>query len=329
MKRLTATLLVVSVLFSGCSLFQKDPQEAVNEGVKEFAQVKRASSLTKVSGIIHSPAGETPAQITFDFEVQGQADSTNQEEPRFDVTMKVNVGVDDKKGSAEIQVRSLNKKLFLKLNSLSLPGQPAELEEQLKTISQTWWNIPMEDTPFGKLNEEQKGLQEKLKNLTFFENAAEDGPEVVQGMDGTRYRVDLNKEAVKELLVEISRLGGQIPSPEEQTALADALSELSFSGVLTIGEDDALHRVRSTVSVQPTQGASSSFDIDYQGWDYGEKFELAEPADAREFSPLLLLPLMSTLGSLSAPAEAILPAEGDLGAEQTPESTEAEGVPAQ
>lgn len=321
MKKIIVLGVLLSIFISGCQLFKKDPQEAVTEGISKFVEVKKMKTELTVKGTIVAPAGETPSKVQFSFESIGSSDVSDEKTPQLDLAIKISAAMDGKEAVGEAQVRTLNDKVFFNVSKISVGGEAGKnINEQLSSVLKRWWFFPLgENNPFGKLSKEQKELQEKLKGTTFFVNAKEEGSENVHGIDATKYRVDLDKEVLKNFLLDVGRSSGNQISPDEEAAIASSLKDIEFSGALWVGTDGAVHRIAGTVSVQPGQGPSSSFDVDYAGWDYGLDFEVAEPDPASEFNPFMLLPIASLFGNLDAPEEALDSSEAPpQGEEESP-----------
>src|SRR3989338_1961240 len=118
MKKIIASLLVVSVIVSGCSLFKKDPQKAVNEGISQFSTVKKLTSKLTVKGTVKSPTGEKPEKIDFTIEASGKSDLTDTESPLVDMVFKLSASADDMKGSGEIQFRTVDKKIYVNVSKI-------------------------------------------------------------------------------------------------------------------------------------------------------------------------------------------------------------------
>lgn len=312
-------LLITTLLISGCSLFQKDPQKVVNEGVQEFAMVKKMHSSMTLSGTISAPPGEKPEKIRFTLTVNGTSDVSDSSSPLVDSLLKLDVTFDDKKASGELAFRVIEKKIFAKLANLALPGDAGSA---LGSVVNTWWMMPdTSGTPFGQFSDQQKQIQELLKTTNFFTNPAEDSEEELDGVQTTKYRVELNKEAVKKFISETARLADAKITPEDEMAIGDGLKDLEVSGAVWIGEDDVLHRVKGTITIAPVEGSLSSFDIDYRAWGYGEDIAVAAPENSQEFNPLILLPLIGALSGLEegapvAPAGEGTPIDQPLGASQ-------------
>lgn len=323
MKKILTSFLLLTVLISGCNLFKKSPQEAVNKGMKRLAEVKKMSSKLVLSGTVQAPAGELPAKVIFFLDATGKNDMSDSKSPKFDMKLNLNVGADALSGSGEVLLRSVDKKIYVNLANLNFPGETGEtFRTQLGSLLNTWWFIPLGDeNPIGKLSKEQKELQEKFKETKFFVNAKEDGKEEIVGIASTRYRVDIDKEALKNFILEIARISGNQPTPEEEQAIADSLKDVEFSGAVWVGNDKALHRVRGTITAQPKQGPSTSLEVDYSVWDFGKDVAVAAPEGAQEFNPLMLLPVLGAFGSLgSSPVEApAAPIDQPLGAGQVKE----------
>ncbi|MEK7523976.1 MAG: hypothetical protein AAB588_03000 [Patescibacteria group bacterium] len=312
MKKIVASLIAVTILVSGCGLFKKSPQETVDKAFQKFADVKKMASLLDFKGTVQSPAGEQPAKIDFAVKVEGSSDVSDAKSPKLDMKFTINGTADAEGGSAEVMLRTVDKKIFVNVASLKLAGGlGAQLNDQLAALFNKWWSLPMgEGNPLGNLTEQQTQLQEKFKSLKFFTNAVEDAPEVLQGIETTRYRVDLSKEALKQFILDLAQSSGNQLTPEDSQAISDSLNDVEFSGAVWVGNsDDTLHRIRGTVTVQPKQGPASSFDIDYTGWNFGKDVAVQIPEGAQEFNPLMLGIL---LGGLSG-----------MGAEATPEAVPA------
>lgn len=324
MKKIIAALLLFSVLISGCSLFKKSPQEAVNNGAEKLAEVKKMSSKLLMSGTVVAPTGEKPSKVTFSLDMAVKSNLSDEKAPKSDMKLVLNVSADEFGGSGEVLVRAVDKKLFFNLASINIPGETGEaLKTQFSSYLNTWWFVPLgEGNPIGKLTDEQKELQEKFKSAKFFVNAQEDGEEEVVGIPSNRYRVDLDKEALKNFILDIARVSGNQVSPEEEGFIADSLKDVIFSGAVWIGNDSALHRIRGNIAVQPKQGPATSLDVDYSAWDFGKDVEIAAPEGAQEFSPFMLFPLYGMLsGGLGDAGDSggdMIPLDSPLGGSQLP-----------
>lgn len=328
MKKVTSTLLLVLFLTSGCGLFKKEPQQVVNDGFVKFVDVKKRTSDLVLAGTIQLPStgeetgGSTLNKITFALNLAGQGDMSDKDSPKFATTAKLNLDVDGKKAAAVVELRSLDKKLYVKVNSISVDGaQGATIQQQLESFLNMWWILPLGETPLDGIAKEQQQLEEKFKTTPFFTNAQEEGVDDVHGVSAVRYRIDLDKTALKNFIVDVVRIGGTQLSPQEETAIGDGLKDFEFSGAVSIGDDDVLHRIKGTIANQDVLGGSRKVELDYAAWDYDESFEISVPDGAREFSALMMLPLAGVLGSLSGSmmdgATATGTAPLELGAETT------------
>ncbi|MBI2638868.1 hypothetical protein HYW83_04745 [Candidatus Peregrinibacteria bacterium] len=325
MKKIVSALLLVTVFISGCNLFKKDPQKTVNDAVGKLAEVKKMSTLVVMSGTIQAP-GETPSKVKFSINVSGKTDTSDKDSPKVDTVLKAEADVDGQKASGEVLFRSVDKKMYVKVGTLNMPGEAgAALNTQLASVLNTWWSLPAgSENPIGKFGSEQQELQEAFKTTKFFTNAREAGEEDVQGMKNVKYTVDLDKDALKKFILDAARLTENQVSPEEELAIGDSLKDVEFSGAVWVGDDDYLHRVKGTVAVQPKQGPSSSFEIDYSSWDYGKDVAVSKPSDSKEFNPLMLLPLLGAFGALDGAGGGLpagdlppgTPIDNPLGAEQ-------------
>ncbi len=314
--------LVIAVFFSGCSLFKKDPQKAVVEGIAAFADVKKMSSKLTIGGTVNSPAGEMPAKVQFSLETVGASDASNEKSPKVDMAVKISGSADANSGSGELSFRTVDKKMFVNVSKISIPGSAGDaLSTQLKSVLSTWWAVPLNDQNyFSKLTDQQKQLQEKLKTTPFFTNATEMGSEDVSGVASTRFRVDLDKDAVKKFILDLARTGGNQLKPEEEVAIGDSLKDVEWSGAVWVGDDNAVHRVQGQVVMRPAAGPSTTLDIDFTGWNYGNDVSIAAPDGAKDFNPLMLLPLLGAVssinqqGALTPPATSPAPGASAVGA---------------
>ncbi|MBI4994916.1 hypothetical protein HZC21_04725 [Candidatus Peregrinibacteria bacterium] len=304
MKKIIATLLIITFLISGCSLFKRDPKKTVNEGLSNFSDVKKMSYSFVMNGIVKAPAGELPAKTQFNLDIAGKSDSKDKESLKGDMTVKMNISTDEQKNAAELLIKMLDKKVFMNLTKLELGVLSSEqVKTQMGSVLNTWWSLSGENNPFSELTKEQADIKESFKETQFFTNASEEGKEEINGIKTTRYRVELDKEALKKFLLDIARLSDNQPTPEDEIAIKDSLNDLEFSGAAWIGEDDIFHRIKGTVLTAPKQGALSSFDVDYKAWDYGEEVLVSAPESSKEFNPLALLPVLGAFGSFAQQAQ--------------------------
>lgn len=314
MKKIIVALVLAQMLISGCSLFKKPPQKAVNDGIAEFANVKKMQSSFLLTGIIKSPTGEKPGQLTFSIDASGKTDVSDKQSPKLDTSIQIKTSIDDKNSSATFMLRTFEKKMFLNIKDIILAGDSGtELKTQLTSLLQKWWMLPTgEVSPIGSLLDEQKKLQEGFKTTKFFTNAVKDTQEEIHGIANTRYRVELDKEVLKKFLLDFAQTTENKITPEDELAVGESLKDVEFSGAVWIGSDDILHRIRGTILMTPAQGPSSSFEIDYQAWDYDKDVEIALPEAPQEFSAAVLVPLLGIFGPLDSVgttgASVVLPA---------------------
>ncbi|PIQ77313.1 hypothetical protein COV82_05215 [Candidatus Peregrinibacteria bacterium CG11_big_fil_rev_8_21_14_0_20_46_8] len=324
MKKTIATFLLLTFALSGCSLFKPDPQTAVNKGLLRLGQAERISSRFSVNGTVTMPPGEKLSRMSFDLTGSGQSDAADPKDIAVDFEYQLGINFDGKGGQVIADVRSLEDVLYFRLREVKLPGENSDaLAAQIAPLTNSWFKMPLQEgNPFQALTEEQQALRERFKNTEFFTNAVEDGTDEIRGEEATRYRVELNKDAVKDLIVDLGQTTENAISPEEESAIAESLQDVDFSGAVWV-VDKTARRIQGTVTIQPAQGASTSFDIDYEVWDLGKKVAIDAPAEAQEFNPLMVLPLVGALSALTPQLdeEAPLPLEGEpidlpLGAEQ-------------
>jgi len=301
-KKFAASILCISfvVLMSGCGLFKKEPQTAVNDGFVKFAETKKMSTAIVLNGTIASPTGEKTSNVKFWINATGNGDITDQSAPKTDMKVNVKVQSDDFNGSGDVLVRNLDRKFFFNVTNINVPGSSGDaLKTQLASMLNVWWALPVgENSELNKTTEEQKQLLEKLQDGKFFNNAVEDGQEEVNSIKCTRYRVDLDKGVLKNFILEIARVGGNQPTPDEENAIQESLNEVAFSGAVLVGDDGAIHKIRGTVTSQPKQGPSSLFEFDVSGWDYGKTVTIAAPESSQEFNPMMFLQLFGALNTL-------------------------------
>lgn len=308
MKKIIAFALVAGLLvFSGCSLFKKDPQKAVNKGVLAFTEVEKMNFKMNVNSVKIAPAGEKPAKTQIVVDGSGKSDSSDPKNWKLDADAKLNFTIDDQKASGQVLLKWLNKKNYFNLKTLDIASPEGEsLEKNTASLMNQWWVVPLSEGGIVDQYAEQfKKLQEKLKTTKLFVNAREEGKEDVQGIPTTLYRVDVDKEALKALIIDFARSTENQLDPRDEEAITEGLKEDEFSGILYVGNKDGIvHRIRGTVTVQPVQGPNSTFDIDISGWDYDKDVEIKAPENAKDFSTFIAVPFLEAFRNLSAPAEA-------------------------
>lgn len=335
MKKAVSILLLSTIFLSSCNMFKKDPQETVDDGVKNLAEVEQMTSELSLNATVQKDGSaeiEQLKKVVFGVKASGSSDLSDEDSPKVDMIFSFNINADDRLGSGELRFRSLENKLYANLAKVALPGEAGDaVTTQLASVLDKWWILPAgEKNPISAITEQQKELQEKLKTMKFFVNAQEEGQEEIKGMPSTRYRVDVDREALKKFFLDMARISGSQLSPEEELAVADSLKDIEFSGAVWVGDDDdAVHRIRGTISMQPSDGASSLFEFDYTAWDFGKDVELVVPESVQEFNPLMVLPILGALGSFGdatgvenepPEAEAVpgAPIDQPLGAKQSP-----------
>lgn len=328
MKKIAAAFLFIllSITLSSCSLFKTDPNKAVNEGLQGFSEVKRMASRLVISGTVKSPDGEKPENVKFSVITEGRTDNSDSESPLVDMSFKLSGDADSAGGSGTILFKSVDKKMYFSLASIDAAGEKGEeLKTQMASFIGAWWSLPLGETsPFGKLSDQQNELMKKLKGVNLFVSATEEGEEEIEGISATRYRVEVSKDALKQFISDLARITENQLSPDEETAIAESLKEVEFSGAVWVGKkDDLIHRISGTVAVSPAQGSSASFEVDFIGWDFGKKVAVEAPAQSQEFNPLTLLPLLGAVSSFNA-QKPEAPAAGNESAPAVPAPVPAE-----
>ena len=320
MRKIIASLVVLSLAISvaGCNLFAKDPQQAVDDGMTNLAGVKKMNSSLVMSGTMKGLPGEKPQLVQFSVTAAGKTDTSQETSPIIDLTMSINATMDGQKMAGDVALRVVDKKIFAKVVKLEMPGaQGKAITDQLGSVLTTWWSLPIgEESSFSDFSKKQKEFQDVLKSAKFFTNAKEEGKETVQGVATVRYRVDLNKDAVKKFILDTIRISENQLTPEDENAIGEQLKDVEASGAVWVGDDDYILRVKGTITVQPKVGPSTSFEIDFTAGDYGKDIAVASPEGAQKFNPIMMIPLLGALSSIE-PAAAVPGTDtGDLGAAQ-------------
>ena len=317
MKKIVAGAAIALLLVSGCSLFKADPQAAVSSAVAKLSEVKKMSSKLSVKGEVSAPQGQKPAKIKFTLDASGKSDVSVQNSPKVDMILKIDGSADEKNGSTALTFRVLEKKFFFNMSDVALSVDTGKnLKADLVQFLGKWWTLPLgADSSLNKLTDQQKQVQELFKNTKFFTNAAEQGPDEINGIKATKYRVDLDKVALKNFIIEASKITdpNNPMTPADLKDLEDSMKEIEFSGALSVGDDGNLHRVQGTVTVQPAAGPASTFDIDFSAWDYGTDVAVAAPEGAQDFNPIVALPLFGALDKFSTPDAATAVPEDTAG----------------
>lgn len=313
MKKILSFVLVVVFLMSGCSLFKKDPQKAVTEGVAKFANVEKMSYSLSVKGTVREAVDEQPSVVQLNFSMSGKTDGSDEKNPKTDSQISFESTQDGVKSGGRGQIRLVDKKMFLNIGSIQVVGQSEQtLSSVLSGFLNTWWSISAseESGPLKSFLDEEGKMTELLKNAKLFINAREEGEEDVQGVNAVKYRVDLDKTELKKLIVDIGRMSDNVVSPSEEAAIEESMKNIEFSGAVWIGDDDVLHRAAGALTITPQEGplSATSLEIDFKAWDYGKAVTVSAPEGAKEFNSMMLMPILGALGSLEEGTSAV-PAE--------------------
>ncbi len=147
-KSVALGLLAASLLLVGCQGPKEKPEDVLKKTLEVSSAIDEMAMNGTLAFDINAEQGKNVAQMSATLDAySNEKDSAN---PVYDMTLKLsgsvkNDGQDLGKGDVDMNLRFLNKNIYMKLNSLSLnsPAIPSEIIAQLDPVKGSWYEFPM------------------------------------------------------------------------------------------------------------------------------------------------------------------------------------------
>lgn len=314
-KLLKSCVVLVSILalFTSCGWFDKGPgdaEEIVKEGFKKVQDVKSGDYILSVNGEM-SPADNEKGEevnknglekLVFNVDFSGVYDSNDSKNPKFTLVLagegSLNGG---KEENLKAEMRGVGTDMYLVLDSMSDFGNPM-YSAFTGSILKQWYKVAMPEgaaTSYLSKSEEdmtpeEKKLKELFQNTSLWKKVKYKGEEMVDGVDSYKYRVVLDKAALKEFFVESAEITGN-PMLAGTNGFDKFVDNTEFEGFVWIAKSDMTFRKLSgDVDVEDLEGVDAEFTMTYSISNLNGTVSVDTPENAKEFDP------MSLLGGLGA-----------------------------
>ncbi len=309
MKRLNylgfIAIFTALIAFSGCGVTDGPMSgsdgpstEVVQKGISSlYYDVNSAAYEFEISGDVMDIDEYTP-NVAFDLSMNGEVDNTNPKAPNFSINMAVNGSLDDGESqslSAEMIANAKN--IYFVLHDISdFEGDvPAEMVAQFLG---KWYFMPIPEDSLdtfdikSEMTPEQEEMKKLFTETNFFKDIKYVGTADVLGTDTHEFSAVLDKDAVKNFLIEVAELDPDVDEPTEAD-LADLdafLATFDMNADLFIGQGDGILRsIAGDIAINPVEGGSVVLNFVLDMGNLNEVVTIDAPADAMEFDPMMLL----------------------------------------
>jgi len=292
--------LLVLFAFSGCSLFggqdfDKPAEEVVQQALANFYYTTDSAKFDlSVKGDM-----DAGGKYTLDVNATGSADFKDATKPLMDVVLK---GTGSMEGGTnqefEVQMKTDPQTLFFYIKKLSdfdgaLPG---EMTEPYKN---KWWKMTvppgtvdttaLDSRKETNMTEEEKKMKELLMSSKFFKDVKAAGTDSIMGESCTKFDMTLDKEALKNFMVESQKLQGMTPSEEDISAIAKELEVVDLKASVWVAKSNMTARaLKGTFTVNDVE-AKLNLDLDLKFGDLNKAVTVTPEASAEEFDPAMLM----------------------------------------
>ncbi len=294
--------------FSGCSLFNKgepteDASKVVKEAFKNLYSVKSNTFDVSLKGNITGG----PDTMDYDISLTGSEDMADPKKPKF--TMAIDgtgsfTGYENQAAKAEIRMDESN--LYFVLNEISDFGGnlPAELVApyvgkwyKMAIPEGTFDNYPVLFSDDQNLTEEEKKLKELLENTSFFKEIEYTGTEGNLLM----YKASLDKDAVKNFMVEAAKIEGTTVSEAEEKDLEDGLKMMELNVTLGVDkEKNVLTKMKGVLDFNAEADGTGSMEFEASIGNIDEPVTIEVPSDTTDFDPVQLFGAALMMGGAGA-----------------------------
>ena len=294
-----ALVLATLTIFAGCTGAKNDKvaQETVQTALVNSSKVISGTYDVALSGKVTAAKGATAQfkEANGSAEFSGVYDKKVKGDPKL--TLKVDIkGTLDagKEQAVNGELRLTGKTMYFSVANLSIDGIPAEYQAVITKLLGKWWSIvvpaesltQLDAAPADKdLTPQEKQLKDLEEKTQYFKNVSDMGADKVGTIDAEKYSVELDKDAVKNYLVEAAKIKGQEATSADITGLDNLMKLVDFKGNVWINKaDNTLAKVDGAVVVSPgteTENLAMTFQATYTATAGDVKVDV--PAGAQTF----------------------------------------------
>lgn len=294
--------MVVAMVLSGCSLFDKEPtaKDLVSEAFKNLEGMDYYDYEFVFDGELIAE-GET---IDFDLTYSGKQDNTDKTKPKFTMGIDIGISVEEfKNQSVKGEIRSDGEFLYFILSEVSdFNGElPSEVVDPF--VGQ-WYSLSLTDdilggiAPFStfsmteddeNMTDEQKELMELYEDTDFLKDVefvkTEDGYDVYTGV--------LDKDASKKFINKAMEMQGQYLTGAEEEEFYKFMESVEVDLLMYVNKaENVLTKVTGTLTMIGMEGVDADFEFLMEFMNLNEPVVIEAPTDVEEFDPMMILGAM-------------------------------------
>lgn len=303
---LLSSVFVVSGCFGGDELSQEEVKDLMSNSVIAWEE-SDTSQFELSLDLDAEVASERDGNHSLEFEgvLTGGSSITDKETGRFDFELDVDgEGSMDDADSQDLSasMKFVDDNFYFIVNDF--PTFTAPGSESVNTVvalfSGKWWSMPLPEEIYEELQltvpngESPSEIEQLFEDTDFFMTVVEDGSATVHGVKSDKYKVQLNKEAIAEYVVEAAELEGTPMTVEEQQDFELVLEKVDFDLTIAIAQDGGyLTQVVGSINVdledgdvegmEPGDSLDMEMSFDWQFFGYKEEFVVEAPEDATPF----------------------------------------------
>lgn len=299
--KVLSVFLAGSFLLSACSSSSiQSPKEVMTQFKENVKTIKSVdmTALAEMTGVDESD------QIDFDFKADVKMDRLDESMRKVQVALGANgtMKASDQLVAADVQgeVRVIGDKFYFNLGKFEV-SDPAV--EQYKAMIDNYlgkWQhlasdfVPEEVKQLQEVSDEAKqkeaALKELFVNTRLFEVIKEYGVEKLNGVDVYHYGIKVNKDGLKDYMMQASEINEQPMTQaeiDEATAFVDAITNID----MWIGESDYyLYKAVVNFSGENAGNAvKTNMTFTYTAQSYNKPLSIEAPESSDEFNPISLL----------------------------------------
>lgn len=314
MLKVGALVLATLTILVGCGpKNDKAAQEAVQKAMVNSSKVKSESYDLTLKGKVTAAKDSTAQFKELDGSMgfSGVVDMRKKEDPKFTLKIDAKGTVDGGKEQAVGgEMILVNKSLYFSINKVAVDGIPDLYKAAVDQFMNKWWSVVLPPESFDKLTAsagdekdmtpEQKQIKELMEKTQFFKNVKDKGADKVGSVDAQKYSVELDKEAFKTYLNEVSKITGQATKSEDMAQIDKLMALVEFKGNVWVSKDDQmLRKLEGTVVIAAgteTNNLAMNFQTSYTVDNLNKDVKVDAPAKSEKFdlSKMLGIPAAPT-----------------------------------
>lgn len=301
MLKVGALVLATLTILVGCGpKNDKAAQDAVHTAMINTSKVKSESYDLTLKGKVTAAKDSTAQfkELNGSLGFSGVFDMKTKEDPKFTLKIDAKGTIDGGKEQAVAgEMLLASKNFYFSINKVSVDGIPDLYKAAVDQFMNKWWSVALPPESFAKLTAsagddkdmtpEQKQIKELMEKTQFFKNVSDKGADKVGSVDAEKYSVELDKEAFRTYLTEVSKITGQATKSEDMAQFDKLMALVEFKGNVWVSKDDQmLRKVEGTVVIAAgaeTNNLAMNFETSYTVDNLNKEVKVEAPAKSEKF----------------------------------------------